>query len=98
MNPVAPEPGEVREIKRVFRFAQIWRWILVRLAWLIAVIVGINSRWHYGVIIFVGTCGGLLAAYRFARCLRCGKVWGGEELETLVCGRCRVDIRIGLRE
>jgi len=100
MDALAPEPAERRQIKRAFRLVQSG-WIpliLVKLGFLVAIIIGITSRWFFGVIFYgVALCCYLIVLH-FARCPRCGKLWEEEDLDSLVCSTCRLDIRLGLRD
>jgi|WetSurMetagenome_2_1015567.scaffolds.fasta_scaffold49524_3 hypothetical protein len=77
---------------------EMWRFVF-NLSLLIALIIGVTSGWYFGVVTFLAASGLLFLVSRLARCPRCGLVWPHRhELDTLVCSRCRLDIRRGLRE
>src|SRR5690349_18144979 len=101
-RPVNPEPGERSKIKRAFKVARItsgWGgWFLGRLVPFIAIVVGIGSRWYFGVALFVVLFSIVLAIRQLSRCPRCGLVWSSRELESFVCSGCRLNIGLGLRE
>jgi hypothetical protein len=84
--------------------------VLVLLA---AIIVGRTTEWYFGVGVLVVSLPFFILGYLAARCPHCGQVWWGEglgrvsvdgvdqtvdETDTMVCRRCRLDIRLGLRE
>ncbi|MCX6904998.1 MAG: hypothetical protein NTW03_16270, partial [Verrucomicrobia bacterium] len=93
---------ECPKIKRAFKFARIvcgWGgWFFVRLVFAVGVIVGVGTRWYYGLAVFVVLHSCLFAVRRQARCPHCGSVWTSEELESFICGQCRLNIGLGLRE
>jgi len=63
---------------------------------LAAVIMGVSMAWYFGLIFFLVTWAMLLVGYSFARCPRCGQVWGPGVARWLSTGR--LDIGLGLRE
>ena len=78
-----------------------------------AIIVGGTTEWYFGVGVLVVSLPFFILGYLAARCPHCGQVWWGEglgrvsadgvdqtvdETDTMVCRRCRLDIRLGLRE
>jgi hypothetical protein len=101
-RPVNPDPEEYQKIRGAFRAAR-WSggwcgWFLARAVLGAAVIVGVASRWYFGVALFVVLYGALLVVRRFSQCPRCGLAWGSHELESFVCSGCRLNIGAGLRD
>jgi hypothetical protein len=100
-RPVNPEPDECPKIKRAYKFARAvggWAgWFYARLVLAVAVIVGVGTRWYYGLAVFVVLYSCLLAVGRRSRCPRCGSHWTSAELESFVCSQCRLNIGLGLR-
>ena len=100
-RPVNPEPDECPKIKRAFKFARIiggWGgWLFARLVIAVVLIVGVWTRWYYGLALFVVLYSCLLAVRRQSRCPHCGSRWTSEELESFVCRECRLNIGLGLR-
>ena len=116
-RPVRPDPAECPRIKKAMRAARIMKWgaePVALIGQLAALIVGVTSKWYFGVAVLV-----VIVAPFFifvilaARCPRCGSVWwsfgpvatgrGGsedteDETESMVCRECRLDIGYGLRE
>src|SRR4051794_10847162 len=99
MIGLAPEPFEGPRIKRAFRLINnAWGIITVfRLAQLMAVFIWVTSHWYWGVIFLLTTLGCNLALARMARCPRCGKSWVTEDLDSMICHKCHLDIAAGLR-
>jgi hypothetical protein len=99
--PINPEPEEYPKIKRAFRAARFMTWIgrlLLRLAFLFAILLGYSTRWYWGVVFFAVIYGLLLMLNSKARCPRCGAPWSGPEFESFVCRQCRLNIGMGLRD
>ena len=80
MRPVRPEPGERPKIKKAMRAARIKKWgwqPLSGLGLLAAIIVGVTSKWYFGVAVFFIICAPFfIFVYAVGRCPRCGQVWG----------------------
>jgi hypothetical protein len=106
-RPINPEPSEYPKIKKAFRAAEFSRGIGIFFVFAIiagSIFVGLISGWFIGVAVFVVAQGSIQwFVLSSARCPRCGYSWGrgrfgGNETETFVCGRCRLNIGMGLRE
>lgn len=99
INPDPDECPKIRSAFRVARFVGGWSgWFLMRALVLVAVFVGVTTRWHFGLACFLAGFSGLLLVRRFSQCPRCGLSWSAPELESFVCSRCRLNIGLGLRE
>ena len=100
-RPVNPEPDECPKIKRAFKYARIvggWGgWFFHRLVIATGVIVGVATHWYYGLGAFAVLYFCLWVVRRQSRCPHCGSHWTSQELESFVCGECRLNIGIGLR-
>ena len=111
--PIPAEPADMPQIRRAFRVARRMRWLPALVGAVCAPIVyliGSITTWYVGLGVFVILEAVVMAVgYSAARCPKCGQVWGigmvwwagyngATELKTLVCRRCRTDIRFALRE
>lgn len=111
VRPEPADVPQIKRAFRVARRMQ-WLPLLTGLpCGLGACFIGSFTSWYIGLSVFVIVQSAVMAVgFSLARCPKCGKVWGiselwrvgilGEadnELETLVCQRCRLDIGFGLR-
>ncbi len=111
-RPIRPEPDEIPKIKSAMRVARIMKWgtrPVSGLMGIVVLLIAVNHPWYIAAAWYVGILSPLILFGRlFGRCPRCGKTWGSQgpfrlfyesedETESMVCGRCRLDIGLGLR-
>jgi hypothetical protein len=113
VRPEPEERPKIKRAMRAARIMKWGAPLLGGLGLIAAMVVGATSHWYSGVAVFVILALCFILGYSAARCPHCGQVWWGEgtlrvgygggeytedETESMVCRRCRLDIRLGLRE